>query len=186
MDHEEYYSSYNNLSNMIIQAYTMLYLIEEIDVPPEPFLSDEFNVIGYIDQILRYMLGLTIWQICYDTNPKANTIQHLHRGINGRGAKTPSIPIKKALETDLNNLRKKYLAHNDKEKPKGVKISIDDLACLLNELRIWLNSLCNSQLDNRVSEITDDKLKILKETICTNSNPLLGKRNGIRRDDSHV
>lgn len=178
MDREEYYSRYNNLSNMIIRAYTMLYSIEAIGEPGPPSVNP-FNVVGYMDEILKYMLGLTIWQICYDTNPKADTIQHLHHSIGGKNVKTPSIPIMVTLKTDLNDLRKKYLAHNDKKKPNDVQIAIDDLACLLNELRNWLNSLCDPQLDKRVSEITDNDLKSRKEAVYAGFHSLLGGKNDV-------
>lgn len=185
MDHEEYYSRYDNLSSMIIRAYTLLYMTETIG-DPGPCTVDSFNVVGYIDEILIYMLGLTIWQICYDTDSKANTISQLHHDIRGKTSKTPSIPIKAKLEADLNDLRKKYLAHNDKKKPKNVQISIDDLACLLNELRNWLNLLCDSQLDNRVSKITDKQLKLLKEDVSSSLVPFLDKAEGSKGGAPHA
>jgi len=184
MDCEEYYSRYDNLSNMIIRAYTMLYLIEEIDVPSEPFLSDKFNVIGYVDQILRYMLGLTIWQICYDEDSDANTLQHLHNFIDGNRAKKPKKALGK-LREDINCIRNEYLAHNDVKK-SGTKISIDDISELLDVLRKWLNSLCHPEFDVRVSEITEDFLKSLKEEINSAMGPLQHKTGDSGEGYKHV
>ena len=172
MDHEEYYSRYDNLSHMIRRAYTMLYSIEAIGDSGTPTLNP-FNAVGYIDMILRYMLGLTICEICYDSNRKANTIPRLHNWINGGDAETPIIPIRDALKTDLTDLRNQYLAHNDKKKREDVKIPIDDMGCLLNELRKWLNSLCRPDLDSRVSEITDDESEARKKVVYAGFRSLL-------------
>ena len=183
----EYYSRYNNLSNMIIQAYIIRYMIESIG-EQEPF------PLGYIDEILKYMFGLTIWQIYCDEDDKANTIQHLSHDINGKNAKLPKIYIKKKLKTHLNWMRNEYLAHNDKEKKKlsngdqgdKVRIEIKALSALLDGLREQLNSLCRPDLDSRVSEITDKKLALLREEICSSFDPLLSRANRIQGESANA
>ena len=183
MDREEYYSRYDNLSNMIIRAYTLLYMTEAIGDPGDPTV-DPFNVVGYIDEVLKYMLVLTVWQICYDPDDDANTLQHLHKDIEGNTAKKPKAALGK-LRKNIDCIRNEYLAHNDKQK-SGIRISMDDISELLNELRKWLNSLCRPDLDSRVSEITDDELNARKEAIYAGFLALLRGRNGAGSDNSHA
>ena len=176
MDTEEYYSRYDNLSRMIIRAYTLLYSIDAIGDPGSPSL-DPFNVVGYIDEILKYMLGLTIWQIYYDKDPCANTLSHLHNRIDGNRVKTPKKTLEKFRKT-IDDIRNEYMAHNDIEK-SGKKILINDLSKLLDELRKWLNSLCRPDLDSRVSEITDDELEARKKAVYAGFRSLLDGKNRV-------
>ena len=172
MDHEEYYSRYDNLSNMIIRAHTLLYMTEAIGDPGTPTV-DPFNAVGYIDEVLKYMLVLTVWQICYDPDDDANTLSRLHNCIDGNTAKKPKSALKKNRK-DIECIRNEYLAHNDKEK-SGIRISINDISELLDELRKWLNSLCRPDIDPRVSEITDNHIKFWKDKIDSAMGLLLHK-----------
>ena len=170
---EEYYRRYEELRCLLERAYVDIYALQEIEHYNESVQKDghvlprsSFDVLGHICELLKADLGLTIWKIYFDENPKANTIKsflsyickNCANLVNGLHLPKTSLPKElRDTEKQLSILRKKHLAHNDAEK-QHTTIKISELISITEHLRTVLNGLCFSDIDKRATVITDQRL----------------------------
>lgn len=163
-----YFSFCNELYHMILKAYIDKYLLEAIDLyaqEPEKeniqFSKSNWLVLEHICELVKGDFALLVWKIYLDSNEKANTITQLGKYLQkiGKG-KTISTKISKqynACLEDLKLVRRKFIAHNDKEK-SGKKVDIKQLTFVLDEIKNMYNGLCDTSIDDRVQQITESDI----------------------------
>ncbi len=172
----EYFRKYEELQALLERAYVDIYSLEEIENYNKSSQKDgyvltksSFHVLGHLCELLKEDLGLTIWKIYIDDG-RANTIKKLSTYIYQNCSNLVDVsslpklrlsPELRQVESQLTMLRNNYLAHNDDEK-KHTSIQLAEMVFIVEELRIKLNGLCFSDLDSRVTEITDQHLKSIK------------------------
>ena len=176
----EYYRRYEELQLLLEQAYVDIYSLEEIENYNKSIQRDGrammqscFNVLGHICELIKADLGLTIWKMYSDDDSKASTIKSLSSFVHQNCAEKidvsalPNMSLSRGLrdaESRLKILRKNYLAHNDSQK-LHVSIQLSEMVFIVDELRGKLNGLCFTDLNPRVSQITDKRLMSIKSNV---------------------
>ena len=176
----EYFRKYEELQVLLERAYVDIYSLEEIESYNKSaqnngfvLTKSSFHVLGHVCELLKVDLGLTIWKIYVDDDGKANTIKKLSTYIHQNCSNIVEVsslpkmrlsPELRQVESQLTMLRNNYLAHNDDEK-KHTSIPLAEMVSIVEELRIKLNGLCFTDLDSRVTEITDQHLKSIKLSV---------------------
>lgn len=165
---EEYCRRYNSLYSLVLQAYADLYMLEAItELRPDSnsLDPDAFYTLRHICELIKSDFALIIWKVLIDSNPKANTLPtlcaYLKKQFDERIKGKLSLSNRQ-VERDIEEIRKKYLAHNDKEK-SGVKIAVEDMRRAIEEAREKLNALCRPQINAGVSTIDDETLRKLED-----------------------
>lgn len=179
---EEYYRRYEELQCLLERAYVNIYALQEIEHYNESVQNgghvlpkSSFDVLGHICELLKADLGLTIWKIYFDENPKAkaNTIKsflsyickNCANLVNGLHLPKTSLPKEFSdTEQQLKTLRNEYLAHNDTEK-QHTTIKISEMIAITEHLRKVLNGLCFSDIDKRATLITDQRLLKIRYSV---------------------
>jgi hypothetical protein len=132
--HDDYYQRYEALQMLLERVYVNIYALQEIDRYNESAQGGDralpkgcFYVLGHICELIKADLGLSIWKLFSDDNPRANTIKSLGRFLKENNhnlismGEIPKMSLPKTLrlsEERLSLLRKTFLAHNDaKKKP---------------------------------------------------------------------
>lgn len=173
---KEYLNRYLELQDYLQAAYIDIFCLEEIEKYNESIRKDgrallesSFNVLGHICELLKADLGLTIWKLFFDDDTKANSIKTLKGFLrrefdNSIADSLPKLRLPENLDEpskQLQLLRNKYLAHADYEK-SGASVELFDLKRIVEELRRMLNAMCFKQIDNSVTETTDNNLKAIQ------------------------
>ena len=142
---DDYFVRCDNLYYLILKAYTDKFLLEAIELcnknienNNECFGKRSFNVLVHITELIKSDLALSVWKICEDKNPKANTLNRLNNFMRnaqiGKKA-SPNLPSRyDAICSDLTNIRKMSIAHGDVCQSK-ICINIADLNDMLNEIK---------------------------------------------------
>ncbi len=187
---EEYRRRYNSLYSLVLQAYADMYMLEAITEsrPDRNSLgSNVFYTLRHICELTKSDFALTIWKVLIDDNNKeANTLRSLHNYL--RQDLHEPVEVKFSLsnrqvERDIQAIRRKYLAHNDKEK-SGVKIEAEDMRFAIEEVREKLNALCCPQISEGVSPIDDATLRALHERRKSGLGLMIESTKAIKREDN--
>ena len=164
---EQLFRNYNELKKMILQGYqdvAILNSFEQMRKNQDEFPETVKGVANHFIVLCQKDLALTIWKIKLDTNPNANTVSQFRGKIGQELRKSDPTAgrIKKynldsTLETELTNMRKRYLAHTDMTRGDS-QIKISELESALNGIRGEFNATCNVIDDDRVQQITEGEI----------------------------
>ncbi len=124
---EEYCRRYNSLYSLVLQAYADMYMLEAItELRPDSnsLDPDAFYTLRHICELIKSDFALTIWKVLIDENDReANTLRTLCTYLGQKFEKRIKNKFSQStlqIAKDIQAIRKKYLAHNDKEK-SGVR-----------------------------------------------------------------
>ncbi len=171
-------NGYEKLRYLLKQTYIDIYALEEIGKIKTTAQEDSWtlyksstHILGHICELLKKDLGLIIWKIYIDKDERANTLQHLKSlifceigDIDEVRSKLKNIDLSEESQEEisrLDELRKKYLAHNDNESAK-VAVNISNLVIIVETMRSILNALCLPSIDDRVVILSDKDLMAIK------------------------
>lgn len=171
MDKEDYYLRYDNLYNMIIQAYMDRYVLEQLDKYNKS-LSEEKNTLNsnysvllhHYVYLIKVDLAFTLWKLC-DADKKSNTLITLKNRLNSERpnnilAASFTKKSKELITGDLSTFRNQIIAHNDLDKKK-IEIKTSDLFHLLDDACNYLYLICCNDIDDRVKPFDDNKKGML-------------------------
>lgn len=187
---EEYCRRYNSLYSLVLQAYADMYMLEAItELRPDSnsLDPDAFYTLRHICELIKSDFALTIWKVLIDENDgEANTLRTLCTYLGQKfekRIKNKFSQLTLQIAKDIQAIRKKHLAHNDKEK-SGVKIKVEDMRLVIEEVREKLNALCCPQISEEVSPIDDKTLRVLKDRRKQGIGRLIVSAEAIRCDDN--
>ena len=169
---DDYFVRCDNLYYLILKAYTDKFLLEAIELcnkniekNNECFGKRSFNVLVHITELIKSDLALSVWKICEDNSPKANTLKRLNNFMRNAQMKkkaSPKLSQKyKSIRSDLEKIRNMSIAHEDVCQSK-ICINIADLNDMLNEIKDKYNAFCDTAIDDRVQQITTSKINAIE------------------------
>lgn len=153
---QQLFRNYNELYELILCCYKDISILKAYEKLQKE-KSDLYNMTSHVSNhfivLVQKDLALTLWKICYDNSPNANTVPKFRNAIYKllKDCDNKFKPIKNKktngnIENKLRMMRKQFLAHADMKRDSS-RIEI----CELKEL---LDSICNEF--NRVCDVIDD------------------------------
>jgi len=117
-------------------------------------------MLGHMCELAKMDLCTTIWKFLYDKNPRANSLKSMNRFLHGINGKHYRVKLSKELrdnETVICNIRNQVMAHNDSVRDLD-SITVSTLHCILDEIRIMLNDMCDREVNFEVFPFYDEAL----------------------------
>lgn len=117
-------------------------------------------MLGHMCELAKMDLCITIWKFLYDKNPRANSLMSMNRFLYGINGKHYRMKLSKELqknETVICNIRNQVMAHNDSVRELD-SITVSTLHCILDEIRIILNDMCDKEVNSEVFPFYDEAL----------------------------
>jgi len=172
---ETYYKQYEELQEIMLGAYVDIFILDGLEQYnkslPESntsLIKDSFMFMNHIAGLCKDDLGISLIKLFEDGNSSTlktmNSIVHKECQRLGLDVKTPKIKLNDAqldVFERLKTIRNRRLAHNDSER-SNTEVDLSEMKELLECFREMLNGLCVPELDNRIIQITDDKLNGLR------------------------
>ena len=117
-------------------------------------------MLGHMCELAKMDLCITIWKLLYDKNTRANSLMSMNRYLQGINGKHYRVKLSKELrdnEKVICNIRNQVMAHNDSVRSID-SITVSTLHCILNEIRIMLNDMCDRDVNPEVFLFDDEAL----------------------------
>lgn len=165
----EYRRRFEELKYLLEKAFIDVCLLRELEK-----MKLVNNIVGHIYELVKSDLALIVWKMYYDTNPKANTLKHLHSFVKNKFGEVvsprdlPKMSIANNLTVtgkQIESIRKSFLAHNDIDK-KHASVNISQMIEIVDSLQVILNGLCFPELNDSVSCFTREDLDCIQTNVA--------------------
>lgn len=167
MGDSEYTYRHSGIHYLLLQAYTDLFFIQELDKlndDGKQIQAELYPSLHHICELLKTDLCLSLWKACFDTDSKACSLPQLNRYVN----KTYGVysNVKFSAETKkakkiIERMRNQVIAHSDTNR-ETMTIPIASFELLLREATVFLNDLYNPDIDLEVEQLTDNEIMFFK------------------------
>ncbi|CCZ27683.1 unknown [Firmicutes bacterium CAG:194] len=161
------FRNYSELADIILHCYKDLVILDfyrTLQIGDKEKYCKSININNHFVVLLQKDLALSLWKICFDNDPKANTVSKFRNNINkllredGRAVdQVKKEVISQEVKNDIINMRKQFLAHTDMTR-KNSRLEIKKLSELLESIRAEFNNVCDAINDENVKRISDMEL----------------------------